>query len=407
MAEILIGITTFTGVVMLLVAALLIARKWLVAGGQVKLFLNDDTSAPLSIEPGRTLLDTLASRDIYLPAGCGGRGLCGTCKVCVREGGGSPLPSELSLTTLSERRRGIRLACQVKVKSDMTIELPAEHLNARKWQCQVLSNRSVATFIKEVVLELPDGESLPFRAGGYVLVQCPPHELHYADFDIDPRFQEPWNELGLWEYSSYVKEDTERAYSLANYPLEQGILMLNVRIEPPPPSHPKAPPGIVSSYLFSLKAGAPLTVSGPFGEFFARESDAEMVFIGGGAGMAPMRSHIFDQLERLHSRRRISFWYGARSLQEAFYVEDFDRLASEHENFQWTLALSDPQPEDDWQGAYGFIHEVVRDRYLAHHSAPEDIEYYLCGPPPMIDACVAMLTDLGVEPDNILFDKFG
>ncbi|WP_338072338.1 NADH:ubiquinone reductase (Na(+)-transporting) subunit F [Halomonas flagellata] len=407
MTEILAGIVTFTGVVMLLVAALLVARKWMVATGQINLFLNGDTSHPLVIEPGRTLLDTLANQEIYLPASCGGRGICGTCKVCIRKGAGSPLPSELSLVTLAERRKGIRLACQVKVKSDMAVELPAEYFSVRQWKCRVLSSRSVATFIKEVVLELSDGESLPFRAGGYVIVQCPPHKLHYADFDIDPRFQEPWNKLDLWQYSSHVKEGTERAYSLANYPLEKGILILNVRIELPPPSHPKAPPGTVSSYLFSLKAGDSMTVSGPYGEFFARESDAEMVFVGGGAGMAPMRSHIFDQLERLHTSRRISFWYGARSLQEAFYVEDFDRLAAEHVNFQWILALSDPQPADNWQGARGFIHEVVRERYLANHPAPEDIEYYLCGPPAMIDACVLMLTDLGVEPENILFDKFG
>ena len=399
MAEILFGIAAFSAVVMLLVTALLVARQWLVAGGQVTLLLNDGTSPPLIVEPGRTLLDTLASREIYLPAGCGGRGVCGTCKVRIREGTGAPLPSELSLMTLAERRSGIRLACQFKVKSDLILELPLEYLNTRKWQCRVRSNRSVATFIKETVLELPEGESLPFRAGSYVIVECPTHQLHYADFDIDPPFRERWDQLELWQYSSHANEVTQRAYSLANYPLEKGVLVLNVRIEPPPPSHPDAPPGIVSSYLFGLMPGDPLTISGPFGDFFARDSGAEMVFIGGGAGMAPMRSHIFDQLERLHTKRKISFWYGARSLRESFYMEDFDRLGLIHENFQWVLTLSDPQPEDDWQGPRGFIHEVVRDQYLANHPSPEDIEYYLCGPPPMIDACMVMLIDLGVEPD--------
>jgi len=285
--------------------------------------------------------------------------------------------------------------------------VPPEVFSVRKWECTVRSNRNVATFIKELVLELPPGEVVPFRAGGYIQIECPPHEVRYADFDIDPKYRDDWDKFDMWRYVSKVDEPVTRAYSMANYPEELGIIMLNVRIASPPPRMPDVPPGKMSSYIFSLKPGDKVTISGPFGEFFARETDNEMMFIGGGAGMAPMRSHIFDQFRRLKTHRKVTFWYGARSLREAFYVEDFDSIQRDFPNFQWTLALSEPLPEDNWTGPTGFIHQVVYENYLKNHPAPEDIEYYLCGPPAMLAACMKMLTDLGVERENILFDDFG
>ncbi len=407
MSTIVAGVDAFTVIILLLVLALLFARSRLVASGEVQILVNDDPSQVIRTRAGGTLLETLSNEQIFVPSACGGKGSCGVCTVTVTQGGGVPAPIERAHVSRGEAKKGVRLSCQVKVKEDLAIELPAELFSAQKWECTVRSNHNVATFIKELVLDLPEGENVPFRAGGYVQVECPPHELKYRDFAIDERFRGDWDKFDMWRYVSKVGEVTQRAYSMANHPLEKGMLMLNVRIASPPPSAPEAPPGIVSSYIFNLKPGDKLTVSGPFGEFFARDTDAEMVFIGGGAGMAPMRSHIFDQLVRLDSKRKISFWYGARSLREAFYVEDFDKLAREHPNFEWTLALSEPLPEDDWQGAKGFIHQVALDRYLKHHKAPEEIEYYLCGPPPMIDACEQMLSDLGVDPAQILFDKFG
>ena len=301
----------------------------------------------------------------------------------------------------------MRLACQVAVKRDMRLKIAEEIFGVRKWQCTVRSNKNVATFIKELVLELPKGEEVPFRAGGYIQIECPPHELSYTDFDIEEEYRADWDRFNMWQYHSKVDEWVTRAYSMANYPGEEGIIMLNVRIASPPPGHPKAPPGKMSSYIFNLKPGDTVTIMGPFGEFFARDTDKEMIFIGGGAGMAPMRSHIFDQLKRLRATRRISFWYGARSLKEMFYVEDFDALAAEFPNFTWHVALSEPQPEDDWQGLTGFIHQVLYDEYLKDHPAPEDCEYYLCGPPMMISAVTTMLLDLGVEREDIMFDDFG
>ena len=281
-------------------------------------------------------------------------------------------------------------------------------LGVRRFDCSVRSNHNVATFIKELVLELPPGEKLDFRAGGYVQIECPPHTVKYADFDVEERFRAEWDRYRLWRYVSSCQEPVSRAYSMASYPLESGIIMLNIRVATPPPgADDSVPPGVMSSYVFSLKPGDKLTVSGPFGEFFAKESQAEMVFVGGGAGMAPMRSHIFDQLRRLHSNRKITYWYGARSKREMFYVEDFDRLAAEHDNFEWHVALSDPQPEDEWTGYRGFIHKVLHDEYLAKHPAPEECEYYLCGPPMMTTAVIGMLESLGVERENILLDDFG
>jgi Na+-transporting NADH:ubiquinone oxidoreductase subunit F len=325
----------------------------------------------------------------------------------VLEGGGTLLPTEAAHINRREASQGARLACQVVVKQTMSIEVPREVFGVRRWECRVRSNRSVSTFIKELVLELPAGERLQFRAGGYIQIECPPHEVRYADFDIPEVYRADWDRYNLWRYVSKTADPVTRAYSMANYPAENDIVMLNVRIATPPPSRPDLPPGVMSSFIFGLKAGDGVTVSGPFGDFFARETQAEMIFVGGGAGMAPMRAHIFDQLKRLESRRQISFWYGARSRREVFYEEDFDTLAREHDNFRWQLALSDPLPEDDWKGYTGFIHQVLLENYLRDHPAPEDCEYYLCGPPMMTAAVTRMLFELGVEKDNILMDDFG
>lgn len=408
MTTIVMGVGMFTGVILALVGLLLVARRQLVAAGDITIVVNEDESKAIHAAVGGTLLGTLAAHQIFLPSACGGKGTCGTCKAQVLVGGGALLPTERSHISRGEARKGIRLACQVKVKDDMRIAVPPALLSARQWRCTVRSNRNVATFIKELVLELPAGESVPFRAGGYVQIECPPHVVKYADFDIDPQYRTDWDRFNMWRYVSKVDEPVSRAYSLANYPEERGIIMLNVRIASPPPRAPQdVPPGQVSSYIFSLKPGDTVVISGPFGEFFAKETGAEMLFIGGGAGMAPMRSHIFDQFKRLDTARMVTFWYGARSLREAFYIEDFNAIQREHENFRWHLALSEPQPEDQWTGYTGFIHQVVLEHYLKDHPASEDVEYYLCGPPPMLTACIATLTDLGVERESILFDDFG
>ncbi|MEJ2084315.1 MAG: NADH:ubiquinone reductase (Na(+)-transporting) subunit F [Acidobacteriota bacterium] len=408
MTTIALGVFMFTFVIVALVGFLMVARSKLVATGEVTIVVNDDPDKALTTQAGSTLLGTLASNKIFIPSACGGKGSCGVCTVTVTEGGGAMLPTETSHISRGEEREGVRLSCQVKVKGDMKIELPPEVFAVRKWTCTVRSNRNVATFIKELILELPAGEEVPFRAGGYIQIECPPHVVKYEDFDIEDRFREDWDKYNMWRYVSKVDEPVTRAYSMANYPEEKDIIMLNVRVASPPPRGPEGiPPGQMSSYIFNLKPGDEVTISGPFGEFFAKDTDAEMMFIGGGAGMAPMRSHIFDQLKRLHSKRKITFWYGARSLRETFYQEDFDELAAKFDNFEWHLALSEPLPEDDWDGYTGFIHQVVLDNYLKEHPAPEDIEYYLCGPPMMLKACMHMLDELGVEPENIAFDDFG
>ncbi|RMH22597.1 MAG: NADH:ubiquinone reductase (Na(+)-transporting) subunit F [Acidobacteria bacterium] len=408
MTTIALGVFMFTFVILSLVTVLLVARRYLVPAGEVSITINDDPDKSLVVPAGGTLLNTLAANQIFIPSACGGKGSCGVCKVKVVDGGGAMLPTELSHISRGEAREGCRLSCQVKVKGDMKIELDPEIFSVRRWNCTVRSNRNVATFIKELILNLPEGEEVPFRAGGYIQIQCPPHVVYFKDFDIEEEFRDEWDKYNLWDLVSKVDEPVERAYSMANYPDEKGIIMLNVRIATPPPRSPKGtPPGKMSSYIFSLKPGDKVVISGPFGEFFAKDTDAEMLFIGGGAGMAPMRSHIFDQFYRLKTKRKVSFWYGARSLREAFYVEEFDKIAAEHDNFQWHLALSEPLPEDNWTGYTGFIHQVVLDNYLKDHPAPEDVEYYLCGPPMMLAACMKMLDDLGVEPENILFDDFG
>ncbi len=404
---ILLGVVLFTVIVLALVVLILLAKSKLVTSGEATVIINDDPEKAVKIPIGSKLLFGLADQKVFVPSACGGQGTCGECKLIVKEGGGDVLPTEKGKLTRKQIREGYRLSCQVTVKQDMKIEIPPEFFSIKKWECTVKSNRNVATFIKELVLELPEGEDVGFRAGGYIQIEAPPHVVYYKDFDIEEQYRPDWDKYNLWRYVSKVDEHIVRAYSMANYPLEKGIIMLNVRIATPPPNVPDAPPGQMSSYIFSLKPGDKVTISGPYGEFFARETDNEMIFIGGGAGMAPMRSHIFDQLKRLHSKRKISFWYGARSLREAFYVEDFNALQEEFPNFKWTLALSEPLPEDNWEGPTGFIHQVLYDLYLKDHPAPEDCEYYLCGPPMMISAVVKMLDNLGVERDNILFDDFG
>ncbi|MDT8428182.1 MAG: NADH:ubiquinone reductase (Na(+)-transporting) subunit F [Pseudomonadales bacterium] len=399
------GVVMFTLVVMLLVVIILAARSRLVSTGDVHIEINGDPDKSITVPAGGKLLNTLADAGIFLSSACGGGGTCAQCKCKVLDGGGSMLPTEKGHFTLGDARNHWRLSCQVAVKQDMKIEVDPDFFGVKQWQCKVISNRNVATFIKELVLEVPDGESVDFRAGGYVQLEVPPHEVHYKDFDIDEKFRGDWEKFGLFKLSSVCKETTVRAYSMANYPDEKGLIKFNIRIASPPPGT-NYPPGIMSSYVFNLKPGDTIKVFGPYGEFFAKDTDAEMIFIGGGAGMAPMRSHIFDQLRRLHSKRKISFWYGARSLREMFYVEDYDMLAAENGNFDWHVALSDPQPEDNWSGMTGFIHNVVLENYLKNHPAPEDCEYYMCGPPMMNAAVIKMLKDLGVEDENIMLDEF-
>ena len=406
--QILLGVTMFTTVVLFLVVFILIAKAKLVQSGNVNIMINDDPDKSIIVPAGGKLLNVLASEKIFVSSACGGGGTCGQCRVKINEGGGDILSTELSHITKREAREGTRLSCAVSVKQDMKIEVPAEVFEVKKWKCKVRSNDDVATFIKELILELPPGDNVDFRAGGFIQIECPPHAVNFKDFDIDDEYKPDWDKFNIWRYTSVVDEEVFRAYSMANFPEEKGIIMLNVRIATPPPRAPEGlPPGKMSSYIYNLKPGDEVTISGPFGEFFAKETDAEMIFVGGGAGMAPMRSHIFDQLSRLHSKRKITFWYGARSLREMFYVEDYDMLQEKHDNFTWHVALSEPLPEDNWEGYTGFIHQVLYDNYLKDHPAPEDCEYYICGPPMMNSAVINMLTDLGVEEENILFDDFG
>ncbi len=404
---IIFGMLAFIGIVLILVTIILIVRSRLIASGQVNILINHDPNHQLQAPVGDKLLQVLANRNIYLPSACGGCGTCGQCRVVITKGGGDVLASEESTLNHAQIRNHYRLACQVAVKEDLAIEVPVELLKIHKWDCIVRSNKCVATFIKELILELPPGKQLNFRAGGYILLEASPYSISYSDFEIDPKYRPSWDKFNLWQYTARLDRPTTRAYSMANYPEEKGIIMLNVRISSPPPNQPEAPPGKVSSYIYNLKPGDKVSISGPYGEFFARETDNEMIFIGGGSGMAPMRSHIFDQLKRLHSKRKISFWYGARSLGEVFYIDDFNYLAEEFDNFSWTIGLSEPLPEDNWHGETGFIHQILYDTYLKKHPAPEDCEYYLCGPPMMISAVENILYDLGVDSENILFDKFG
>jgi Na+-transporting NADH:ubiquinone oxidoreductase subunit F len=396
----------FTAIVLVLVFVILVARSKLVATGNVKVTVNDELE--LAIPVGGKLMQGLADADLFVPSACGGGGTCGQCRVRVTSGGGAILPTETSVINKRDAADHYRLACQVSVKQNMHVQVADEVFGVKRYECTVISNHNVSSFIKELVLALPEGEELEFRAGGYIQIDCPPHDLKYKDFDIEERFRDEWDRYNLWRYESHVKKTEMRAYSMASFPLEKTVIKLNVRIATPPPgADDSVPPGVMSSYIFNLKPGDKAMVSGPFGEFFAKETDNEMVFIGGGAGMAPMRAHIFDQLKRRHSTRKMSFWYGARSLKEMFYAEEFDELAEKNDNFVWHLALSEPQPEDNWTGLTGFIHQVLYDEYLSKHKAPEDCEYYICGPPMMNVAVIKMLDSLGVQKENILLDDFG
>jgi Na+-transporting NADH:ubiquinone oxidoreductase subunit F len=406
LGEILLGVGMFTGVVLVLVVLILLAKSKLVASGDVNILINDQQT--LTTPAGDKLLGCLASQGIFISSACGGGGTCGQCVVKIQEGGGEILPTERTHISRREAREGVRLSCQVAVKQDMKIEVPPEVFETKKWQCKVKSNRNVATFIKELVLELPTGEEVGFKAGGFIQIEVPPHHLKYSTFDIEDEYHEDWDKFNLWRFESDVDEPVVRAYSMANYPGEQGIIMLNVRVATPPPRAPEGtPPGQVSSYIFDLKPGDDVTISGPYGEFFLTETESEMVYIGGGAGMAPLRSHTFELFKNLKTGRKVSYWYGARSFREIFYQEEFEEIAREFPNFSWHVALSEPMAEDNWTGYVGFIHQVLMDNYLKDHPAPEDVEYYICGPPMMLQAVLKMLDDLGVESENILFDDFG
>lgn len=400
-----LGVGMFTAIVVALVLFIIAARSRLVASGDVAIEINGEKT--IHVPAGGKLLQTLAANDIFLASACGGGGSCAQCKCVVEEGGGSILPTEEAHFTPREAKAGWRLSCQVPVKQDMKIEVPEEVFGVKQWECTVVSNPNVATFIKELTLALPEGENVNFRAGGYVQLEAPPHHVRFRDFDIEPEYRGDWERLKLFELESKVDEPVIRAYSMANYPEEKGVLKFNIRIATPPPRTQGLPPGQMSSYVFNLKPGDKLRVYGPFGEFFARDTDKEMVFIGGGAGMAPMRSHIFDQLRRIKTKRKMTFWYGARSLRELFYQDEYDQLAAENDNFEWFVALSEPQPEDNWTGYTGFIHDVLYENYLKDHEAPEDCEYYMCGPPMMNAAVIKMLHSLGVEDENIFLDDFG
>ena len=405
--DLILGVVSFTGVVLLLVLVIIFARSRLVSTGSVNIEINDDPANTITVPAGSKLLQTLAENKIFLSSACGGGGTCSQCKCLVMDGGGSILPTEESHFTSKEQNEGWRLSCQVAVKNDLKIKIPDEVFGVKEWECEVISNENVATFIKELILKLPEGEEVNFKAGGYVQLEAPAYEdLSYKAFDVDNEYHSDWDKFKIWDNVANNDEPIIRAYSMANYPEEKGVLKFNIRIASPPPGS-DVPPGLMSSWVFNLRAGDKVRVFGPFGEFFARKTDAEMVFVGGGAGMAPMRAHIFDQLLRINTNRKITFWYGARSLREMFYVDEFDKLQEDNETFNWHVALSDPLPEDDWSGETGFIHQVLLDNYLKSHPAPEDCEYYLCGPPMMNKAVIDMLINLGVEPENIMLDDFG
>ncbi len=399
------GVAVFTGVIVLLTVGLMFASRRLVPSGPVKISLNEG-SRTLEVSSGTSLLTALAGQNIFLPSACGGGGTCAMCKCRVLEGGGDLLPTEAGHINKAQAREGWRLACQLKVKNDLKIEVPQEVLEIRKFEGTVRSNRNVATFIKELVVDLPPGMNLNFKAGGYIQIDIPPFEVSFRDFQIEEKFRDAWDKFKLWDLKCVNREPIFRAYSMANHPAEGNRVMLNVRIATPPPNT-GAQPGLASSYIFSLKPGDKVMMSGPYGEFFAKKTDREMVYIGGGAGMAPMRSHIFDLFHTQRTTRKVSFWYGARSRREMFYDEEFKAIAKEFPNFKYTVALSEPQPEDQWDGPTGFIHKVVFENYLKNHPDPAEVEYYLCGPPMMIAAVNKMLYDLGVEKDMIAYDEFG
>jgi len=403
------SVIVFLIIILLLVFLLLLARDKLLPKGDVTLQIND---REITVSPGSNLLSTLSSNDIYLPSACGGGGTCGMCKCQVLEGGGSILPTETGFFTRKEQLDNWRLGCQVKIREPMKIKVPEAVLGIKKWECEVVSNRNVATFIKEFVVKLPEGEELNFEPGGYIQIDVPKYKTTFRDFDIDKKFQEDWDKYKMWDLSIKNNEETFRAYSMANYPAEKNLIKLNIRIATPPWDNARkqfmnVPPGICSSYIFSRKSGNRVSISGPYGEFHIKDTDNEMVYIGGGAGMAPLRSHIFHLFNTLKTGRKVSYWYGARSLSEVFYEDEFRAIEKKFPNFKFTLALSEPLPEDKWKGLTGFIHQVLYDNYLGKHEEPEDIEYYFCGPPMMNNAVVKMLYDLGIPEENISFDDFG
>ncbi len=408
----LISVIGFLLVILLLVSLLLFAKAKLLPGGKVKLTINNDPDTTFDVAAGGTLLNALQNQKILLPSACGGGGSCGMCECEVPEGAGEILPTEKPFFTRKEIKQHKRLACQVKVKEDIQVEIPQEIMGIKKWECTVVSNKNVATFIKEFVVKLPEGETLDFRSGGYIQIDVPKINVNFKDFDIQEEYHEDWDKFKMWDLEMKNSEETFRAYSMANHPAEGNIVMLNIRIATPPWDRAKGAfmnvnPGVCSSFIFSRKPGDKVMISGPYGEFFIKDTDNEMMFIGGGAGMAPMRSHIFDQFKTKKTTRKATFWYGARSLREVFYEEDFNEIAAENENFEWHLALSEPLESDNWTGPKGFIHQVIFDNYLKDHEEPEEIEYYLCGPPMMNAAVEKMLENLGVPRENIMFDDFG
>lgn len=416
MTTLISSIAVFFVVVALLVALLLVLRAKLMPSGKVTITINDNKR--LTVDSGNSLISTLSEQGVYLPSACGGKGSCGQCRCRVVKGGGSMLPTEMPHFTRRERQEGWRLGCQLKVKEDVSIVVPESVLSVKKWECTVVSSRNVATFIREFTVRLPEGERLQFRSGEYVQLDIPACEVRYSDIAVDERYRDDWQRMGLFDLVMRNATPCTRAYSMANHPAEGDIVTLNVRIATPPFDRQsggfvKVNPGVSSSYIWSLKPGDKVMVSGPYGEFHIKEPapsegvGKEMMFIGGGAGMAPMRSHIFDQFLTQHTQRKCSFWYGGRSLKELFYIDEFEAIAQQNSNFEFHVALSDPQPDDNWQGYTGFIHQVIFDNYLSHHNEPEEVEYYLCGPGPMTSAVVAMLDGLGVPPENILFDDFG
>jgi Na+-transporting NADH:ubiquinone oxidoreductase subunit F len=408
---VLLSIVVFLVVLLLLVGILLYARKKLTPQGKVKLTINDEKE--MVVDPGSTVLTTLATNNVFLPSACGGGGTCAMCKCQVLEGGGSILPTEVGYFTRKEIQNNWRLGCQVKIREDMKIAVPPEIFGIKKWECEVVSNHNVATFIKEFVVKLPEGENLDFRSGGYIQIDVPKCEVDFGnDISVEEEYRDEWDKYNMWDLKMKNPEPIFRAYSMANQPAEGNIIMLNVRIATPPFDRKtggfmKVNPGICSSYIFSRKPGDKVTISGPYGEFFIKDTDREMMFIGGGAGMAPMRSHIFDLYKTHHSNRKATFWYGGRSLRELFYIDEFEEIAKENPSFSFHVALSEPLPEDNWKGSVGFIHQVVLDNYLKDHPEPEEIEYYICGPPMMNDAVFKMLEDYGVPDEMIAFDDFG
>jgi Na+-transporting NADH:ubiquinone oxidoreductase subunit F len=406
---ILYSIIVFLIVILLLVSMLLFAKDKLTPKGKVNLQIND---LEMEVSPGSNLLTTLSVNEIFLPSACGGGGTCGMCKCQITEGGGSILPTETGFFTRKEQQNDWRLGCQVKIRENMTVKVPESVMGIKKWECEVVSNRNVATFIKEFVVKLPEGEFMDFAPGGYVQIDVPKYETSFRDFQIEEHFREDWDQFNMWDLKVKNNEETYRAYSMANYPAEKNLIKLNIRIATPPWDRVKkqfmnVPSGLCSSYIFSRNPGDKVTISGPYGEFHIKDTDSEMIYIGGGAGMAPLRSHIFHLFNTLKTKRKVTYWYGARSLREVFYEDEFRAIEKKFPNFTFNLALSEPLPEDNWTGYTGFIHRVLLDNYLCSHEEPEDIEYYFCGPPQMNDAVVKTLDVMGVPKENIAFDDFG